>query len=322
MARGLRRAGGQGAAPPYTRGPYTWDQHVTFTQGVAGASYNVKEGSEIWYVDSNITNPGDGRSPKNALKTLAGAVAVAGDYDVILIAPNSIETIAAAGITITQTGLKILGANGSPAIQASALKIAAGTAPMFTIKADRVEIAYLCLSQRTAYACIQIGDTAGQAYYQTYIHDCNFDGYNTATYGVTTGPTGTASAADAVNLCVEDCFFKGHVTAAIVSNGTRDCYRNNFIHVPADACGVWVLKTAGDRGYGVVADNYMTGEAGTTTIGIKGAGNNTPGLLIYTRNVFVGDFDTTISNNTGDPGVLNYYGSTTGGSLIDCNSSA
>jgi hypothetical protein len=296
----------------------------TFDQGVGNIT--VKKDSQIWYVDSGKTSPavsGDGLSPEGAFLTLAEAITAAGNYDVILIAENSIQTIAATGLTITQTGLKIFGSNNNPGIQASALKCT-GTAPMFTIKADRVEIAGLCLSQRGAYACIMIGDTAGQAYYQTYIHDCNFDGYNTATYGISPGPVAAAanSQADAVNLVVENCFFKGHVTAAIVSNGTRDAYRDNVIHVPADAAGIYVYKTSGDRGYGVVDNNIMFGEAGTTTIGIKGAGNNTPGLLIYSRNLFVGDFDTTISNNSGDPGVLNYYGSTTGGSLIDCNSSA
>lgn len=321
MVSGLRSTNGV-AAPPFTNGPYTWDQHVTFTAGVAGATFNNKFGTKIWYVDSGITTAGDGTSPEKALATLAGAVTKAGNYDIILVAENTIETIAAT-ITITQTGLKIFGSGSSEAAQASALKTTyAG--PMFLIKADRVEIAGLRISQRSAYASIMIGDTAGQAYYQTHIHHCNFDGYGTALYGVSPGPVAAAAngQCDPVNLVVEDCYFKGIVTAAIVSNGTRDTYRRNTIHVTADSCGVYVFKTAGDRGYGVVADNLMFGEAGTTTIGIKGAGNNTAGLLIYARNLFVGDFDTTISNNTGDPGVLNYVGSTTGGSLIDCNSSA
>jgi len=275
---------------------------------------------KIWYVNPNLSVSGDGKSMAAGFITLTEALAHAGNYDTILITQASILTAPATGHTITQTGLKIIGGGSTEGAQASAIKITSGTASMFTIKADRVEIANLCLSQRTAYPCIKIGDTAGQAYYQVHIHNCNFDGYDTATYGVCPGEA--SFGVDPVNLVVEDCYFKGHITAAIVSNGTRDSYLRNTIHVPADAAGIYVYKTGGDRGYGVIADNIMFGQAGTTTIGIKGAGNNTPGLLIYARNLFAGDFDTTISNNTGDPGVLNYYGSTTGGSLIDCNSSA
>jgi hypothetical protein len=274
----------------------------------------------VWYVNPNRSVSGGGKSMADGLKTLTEALTLAGNYDCILIAQASIMTAPTTGWTITQTGLKIIGGGETAAAQPSAIKIAAGTASMFTIKADRVEIANLCLSQRTAYPCIKIGDTAGQAYYQIHIHDCNFDGYNTATYGVCPGEA--SFGVDTVNLVVEDCYFRGHVTAAIVSNGTRDSYLRNIIHVPADAAGIYVYKTTGDRGYGVIADNIMFGEAGTTTKGIKSRGNNTPGLLIYARNLFAGDFDTTIDSNSGDPGVLNYYGSTTGGSLVDCNSSA
>ncbi|KKM15234.1 hypothetical protein LCGC14_1698090 [marine sediment metagenome] len=190
-------------------GKYTGNRqftgNISFAQGATGAGFNfVKKDTQIWYVDSGKTSPassGDGLTWEAAFLTLAEAVTAAGDYDTILIAPNSIETIAAAGIAITQDGLKIFGANASEAIQSAALKCT-GTAAMFRVTGNRFEIAYLNLSQRGAYPCIQIGSASVGAIYQTYIHNVNFDGYATATYGVEGYLT-----SDCVNLTIEDCYF-------------------------------------------------------------------------------------------------------------------
>lgn len=307
-------------SPPYSsQNPLVIDGNVTFSGGVAGAGITVKNGCHIWYVDSGSTSTSEaGDSWQNACKTLAAAVALASPYDVILIAPNTIETVAATGITITTAGLRIFGANYTPGAQNSALKIAAGTAPMFTIKADRVEIAGLCLSQRTAYACIQIGDTAGQAYYNTYIHDCNFDGYGTATYGISPGPTASAAnnQCDPVNLVVEDCYFSGHVTAAIVANGTRDTYRRNTIRVATNGIGISQFSGAGDRDYTVICDNYLFGLADSTTKGILFAASPTAGTLVLARNYLCGTWDVTITDVGG--GCMNYVTDANGGALINC----
>jgi hypothetical protein len=312
-------------------GEYTGDRHFTgycsFDQGVGGAGLIMKKDTQIWYVDSGKTNPaasGNGTSPAEAFITLKEAVDVAGNYDVILVAQNAIETIATAGITITQTGLRILGSNGHPGRQAGALKKTVGTTPMFIIGADRVEIAGLNLSMRTAGTCIEIGTdtqaTTAAGVYSTYIHDCNFDGYDTALYAIE--PNDSSFVVDPVNLVVENCFFKGHVTAAVLLNGTRDTVHNCFFDVGADNTGIYIENTTGDRNYTLIYDNMFIGQAGTTTKAIDAAGNNTVGTLGIFRNLLVGDFDTTIASNSGDPGCLNYQASTTGGSLIDCNSSA
>lgn len=287
---------------------------------VDGIDVPYGQSGDVWYVDNKLSVTGDGTSWDTAFLTLAEAVTAAGNYDTILIAPGSIQTIASTGITISQTGLRIFGANAHPGIQASALKITAGTASMFTITADRVEIAYLNLSQRTAYACITIGAAAnaGGGIYQTYIHDVNFDGYDTATYAIKT----YADTVDAPNLVVDNCYFKGHVTAAVYANATRDTYSNNFFDCGADNTGIYIANTGGDRNYTLIRDNLFIGQAGTTTKAIDAAGNNTKGTIGIFRNLMSGDFDTTIAANSGDPGCLNYQGSTTGGTIIDCNSSA
>ncbi len=314
-------------------GVYTGDRRFTgkcsFDQGVGNIT--VKHNAQKWYVDSGKTAPavsGDGLSPIGAFLTLAEAVAAAGDYDVILVAENSIETIATGGIEITQTGLTILGENGANGRQAAALKITAGTSPMFTILADRVEIAGLTLSCRIAYPVFCIGSVAdgvGTAFYQTWIHDCNIDGAGTATFGVAMGGAGgfgVATQCDAVNTVIENNHFAAFVTAAVVVSGTRMSVINNTFNVPVDTIGISVVETGTNRGFWRVNDNLFSGIANSSTTAIKFAGNTTQGQGAVMRNLLAGTWDTTITDNTGDIGVLNYVGSTTGGSLIDFNSSA
>ncbi len=313
-------------------GNRVFHDQITFAQGASGASFSfVKKDTQIWYVDSGKTSPavsGDGLTWKTAFVTLAEGVAAAGDYDTILVAPNSIETIATGGISITQTGLKILGSNGSEMRQAAALKIAAGTAPMFIIEADRVEIAGFNLSCRIAYPCISIGNVAtgvGTAVYSTWIHHNNFDGYGASTFGIAMGGAGgfgVATQCDAVNLVIENNYFAAHVTAAVVVSGTRMSVLNNRFNVPVDTIGVSVVETGSNRGYWTVNGNEFTGIANASTTAIKFAGNTTSGQGMVMNNLVVGSWDTTITNNSGDIGCLNYQGTTTGGSLIDFNSSA
>lgn len=282
----------------------------------------------VWYVDSSKGSNGDGKSWSSPFNTLALAVAGASNYDTIIVAENSIETIASGGITITQTGLRILGSNGSSLRQAAALKIIAGTSPMFTITADRVEIAGFNLSCRIAYPCICIGSVAdgiGTAVYSTWIHDNNFDGYGASTFAVAMGGAGgfgVATQCDAVNAVIENNYFAGHVTAAVVVSGTRMSVVNNEFNVPVDTIGVSVVETGSNRGYWRVHDNKFTGIANASTTAIKFAGNTTSGQGTVIGNLLTGTWDVTITDNTGDIGCLNYTGSTTGGSLVDFNSSA
>lgn len=307
-------------------GDYTGNRrylgNISFAQGAAGAALSfIKKDTQVWYVDSGKTGPaasGDGLTWEEAFLTLQEAVTAAGDFDTILIAPNAIETVAATGIDITQEGLRIIGSASTEAAQCAAFKITAGTASMFRILANRVEICNIYLSQRTAYPCIEIGSATVGAVYETHIHNIAFDGYGTATYAV----RGYGGTVDTVCLVVEDCYLQSFATAGLESNGTRDTYRRNTIQVPVDTTGIHVTKTGGDRAPGFIADNIMCGIANSSTTGIEFDGNTTLGKMIVARNLFTGSFDTVVSNNTGDVGVENYQGTTTGGSLLDFNSSA
>ncbi len=310
---------GQGIVSGEMTGDRNYTGNVSFAQGTAGAGFSfIKKDTQIWYVDSGKTGPtvsGDGLTWAKAFLTLQEAVTVAGDYDTILVAHNSIETIAATGIAITQDGLRILGPNGSPGRQSAAFKCT-GTAPMFVITGDRVEIAGLHFSQRGAYICIQVGSASDGGVYQTWIHHCNLEGYGTATYGV----SGYAQTADTVHLVVEDCHFQGFATAAIHVNGTGDSYKRNVIKVNSNTIGIDIKKTGGTRAECVIADNLLYGIAGGTTVGIKLAGTITAGNIIIAKNMLGGTWDTTITQSDTGIGVENYYSDTTGGTLIDTDS--
>ena len=200
--------------------------------------------------------------------TLSSAVTAADEYDTIIVAPG-LQTITET-IEITQNGLRIMGMLPTIYSQASTIKCATGTEDIFLIKANRVEISNLSLSERVAAKAIAIGDTAGQAYYQIYVHDCNFDAYGTALYGIAPGNVTDAnnSHVDPVNLVVENNIFNGFVTAAIVANGTRDAYVNNTIFVPNSGIGILADKHTDSRFYGIIRGNLIVGK-GTSDTGIQ-----------------------------------------------------
>ncbi len=295
---------------------------VSFSQGAAGANLIMKKDTNIWYVDSGQSASGNGKTPKTAFITLLEAVNAAGDYDTILVMPNAIETIASGGIVITQEGLRILGPLADIGLQNAAFKISAGTDPMFTITASRVEIANLHLSCRIAYPAICIGSVTlgvGTAIYQTHIHDCNITGYNTATFGVAMGGAGgfgVATQCDAVNAVIEHNKFTGFATAAVVVSGTRMTVKNNEIDVAVDTTGVTVPETGSNRGFWKINDNSFVGISGSTSKAIYFAGNTTAGQGQVLRNVLAGTWNVTITTNTGKPCVLNYSPGSDGATLV------
>jgi len=81
MGNGLRSTRGA-AVPPYSHGPFTWDQQVTFTGGVAG----VNSEGKVYYVDG--TNGSDGNTGKgwsDAKVTIQAAIDLASAGDTIFI---------------------------------------------------------------------------------------------------------------------------------------------------------------------------------------------------------------------------------------------
>ena len=254
---------------------------------VGGNTYWVKKSTDTDYQRffrmHNVVYPDSGY---NAVQTtVAGAFAAALKNDrIVIMAPDSGGHDLTGTITISQFGLKVYGMSNSPYLQRTMIKLptTATDVNMFIIKADKVEIAGLTLQNRKAGVCVQIGDAAGQAYYQTYIHDCNMTDYGgVATYGITPGAIAGADTdqCDTVNLTVENCYFDGFVTAAIKSNGTRDAYVNNYIKVPSAGNGIHIFKHTDSRGGGLYKGNFMLGAGNSmgilvTDVGSTACANN------------------------------------------------
>ena len=104
--KGLRGTNGQPAASPYTHGPYTWDQQVTFSAGVSG----LNTPNDILYVDNvNGTAGGDGRSWGTAFKTITLALAASADGETIYVAGtgtdyNESVTVSNDGVSLIAVG--------------------------------------------------------------------------------------------------------------------------------------------------------------------------------------------------------------------------
>ncbi len=87
MPPGLRQVDGNPAAPPYSNGPYTMDQHITFTGGIGVPN---GEGA-VWFVDGTNGNAGNnGRSWSSAFVTVQAAIDAAGPGDTIYVTAKDI----------------------------------------------------------------------------------------------------------------------------------------------------------------------------------------------------------------------------------------
>lgn len=101
MEKGLRTFKGAMACPPYTNGPYTWDQHVTFSGGISGLD---GKGS-VWYVSSASGVDGnDGKSWSSAKLTIQNAVTSASAGDVIYIQGTFTEAVTCSKDSISFIG--------------------------------------------------------------------------------------------------------------------------------------------------------------------------------------------------------------------------
>ena len=247
------------------------------------------------------------------------AFARAGKHDrIIFCTPDSGGHDLTKTITIgsSQFGLKVFGDMRSHWTQRTTIRnpTAAADNDMFIVTTDKVEFAGLCFQNRKAGSCIEIGTTAGTAFYNIYIHDCNFTDYGgVATYGVTPGDAAAADTdqCDPVNLTVERCYFDGFVTAACVSNGTRDAFIDNYIKTAAGASGIYLFKHTDSRGKGTIKGNYIMGVNSTDTgILVTDVGSSALTHCI-TDNYIIG-CATTITTQTNLQGGGNWYADANG----------
>ena len=306
MSTGLRSINGNPASPPYTNGPYSWGERVSFPQGLAGTSVPVVNGSNIWYVDKNISTgvTGDGTSWDTPFLTLPEAVAAAGAYDIIYMGRGYYQEADTIEIVSTQRGLKIFGPTTGGVATSNGLSSATSGADILYINADDVEIAgitFWCLTNG------KNGIDIGEDYdgYNNWIHDCCFitgvGGNTLGEYGIKVNNTD-----DCVGTLIENNYFSYMSTAAIVSYATRCTIRNNMIwssSIGIDLSGHEAEGRANTAVYG----NKICGRGTETSgdIGIKLAATEpTAGCLFIADNI-VTNFSTNITTGKGDESIVN-----------------
>lgn len=242
-------------------------KNVSIPNGTITARNYLPPYGTIWYVDKNESTSGGGRSWEDAFLTITEAVTAASNYDIIMVGPGFYTE--AATITITQTGLKIIGLNSSSKTRGpSAMKTPTSAGPMLTIavNANDVEIMNMSFIATSGQKGIQLGGATTGYVWRTHIHDCGFFGDGTGTYaignyGITTTPSAGAFP-DVAECVVEDCFFYIWATAAIATYGTRVLNRRNTMYLYAG--GVGIVLGAG-RPYGVYSENLIEGTNSTDT---------------------------------------------------------
>jgi hypothetical protein len=233
MALGLRGVYGVGA-PPFTKGPYTWDQNVTFTAGIAGANTN----KNVLYVDG--TNGSDGNTGKgwsSAKATIQGAIDAAVAGDIIFIAPKAMSagdtdpssyaetlTIAAAKSSLSLIGLS----RGRTQGGLPQIKKGSGTTAMLTIRAPGCLIANLGFN----------GVGASPTFYQSLVGILLDDDASTKT---------------AFGTTIMNCHFKNCAGSAASTNAAEGGA------ITWSLGGAWQTRIIGCRFYKNVGDIVVVG---------------------------------------------------------------
>ena len=162
MALGLRGSKGV-AAPPYTAGPYTWDQQVTFSAGVSG----LNTPNDILYVDNvKGSTGGNGSSWNDAYSTITLALAAASAGTTIYVAGTGTDyseavTVSVDGISLIAVGPRNL--CGWTSLEDTTIITVAGAGtrisgfylrPNGTTSGYAIDISETGTTQNTNYGCI------------------------------------------------------------------------------------------------------------------------------------------------------------------------
>jgi len=289
MGEGLRGVSGGPASPPYTQGPYTWDQHVTFSQG---AGFSTGEGS-VWYVDG--TNGSSGNNAKSwttAIDTIQGAVTLAGPGDTIYVTAKDLTDFTGDPTSYAETiiipaatsNLSIIGVSrGQTQGGLPQIRIGAGSTAMLTIRAPGCLIANLGFNgiSSTGGGILLDDDYATKAAFGTTIIGCHFKNCVATT---TVAASGGAIYTTTAGNCWQCNFIGNH----FYKNQVDICLRSTTNTQPQD----WVIK-----------DNIFSGPAANVNCNLflSGTGNGVNGVIID-NNIFpcdpalsTGDINTTCS---------------------------
>lgn len=265
---GLRSVGGNPASPPYSNGPYTWDQHVTFNAGVSAPN---GEG-DVWFVDgTNGATGNDGKSWSTAMVTIQAAVTAAGPGDTIYITAIDItDTTGDPGsyeenitIPLATSNLSLIGVSrgrtqgGLPQLKDGATT----TQEILRINAPGCLIANLGFNGagNTGGGILLNDDYSASSAFGTSIIGCHFKNCkgSTATNALTGGAVMWTAAGNAWQVLISGCKFYKNV-GDIILKGTSNT-------VPQDV---------------VIEGCVFSGPAASVDVNIITAGSGINGLTI------------------------------------------
>lgn len=274
----------------------------------------------------------DGLSPEKAVRTIAKGVAKATrSGDVVLLLPGSHVTTAT--VTLNVAGVTVVGVPGNNASVnprrnsgghrcRSAVSTTSAAAPIFTVTAADVEIAYLHLASITAGS----GISASSAAARMYVHDCTFDlgaTTQTATFGITF-PLGAVTADHNANSLISHCYFEAgaNVGPAIRAAGTCDgltIESSTFVLIGAAAWDDVIETTQINLGTHIADCDFFQPTSATTvmTDAIDTTGGTTDGSVQVYRCFFPTGSDAFEATATPDIVTAeNYIATTTSGILV------
>jgi hypothetical protein len=257
-------------------------------------------------------NAWDGSLPKrNGLTTqgpkltIAAALAIAADYDVIICSWGDINED---NLIVSQKALKLIGLSNSGLTRGSPLFIGSA-AKILAIEADDVEIAGFGFYQTFADTCISIAENPS-FYWRTYIHDCGFSGDNTGLWGIKAG----AVAAEGPYTIVERCRFYNLAAGGVRLNSSAMVIKDSIFSVMAGALGIEDVPNSSSRPDRYILNNKFITLDNVNALGVKVTNTPDPGQLMIDGNHFVNFADAAhaISASGVKPGLigLNYLGVT------------
>lgn len=272
MGLGLKSTGGNPSASPFSHGPYTWDQHVTFTAGVTGANTS----GSVYYVDgTNGSDSNDGTSWSQAKATIQAAVTAAGANGVVYVIPKAItdytgdptsyaETVI---IPATHYGLSIIGVNrGQTQGGLPQIKKGSGTTALLTIRAAGCLIANMGFNGAgsTGGGILLDDDYAAKTAFGTTITGCHFKNCkgSTATNAATGGAICWSSAGNAWQVLIENNIFYKNVGDIVLLGTTNTVPQNvtirgNIFSGPAANVDCNLYLKGGSGMNGVVIDSNI-----------------------------------------------------------------
>lgn len=210
----------------------------------------------VYYADSNVASAGNGYSPESAFATINAAVAActADNGDVVIVAPNHVETVIAAGtLTIAVAGVTILGLGLGR--QRPKINYTTAAAASVNITAARVTLDNLVFTP-TGFAAITAAINISAA--DVTIQNCEMETATATNQAV----LGILTTAGANRFKLYNCFIHGSLNAGTTSQ---------------------ISLVGGDSI--IIENNVIIGACTTSAGNIAGATTDSTNLVIHNNRI-------------------------------------